>query len=496
MKRLVFIISLILLLLTTTAYAQEAEQIDQLNFIIKANADASINITEQIAYDFGTTQHHGIFRNIPYKYSRNGYNYNTKISDVSVSDESGNPVKFKTSKKGSNFEIKIGDADFFVTGLKKYIIQYKVDRAINYFDDHDEIYWNAIGSEWTVPIVSGTGVLVLPQTDMHNVQILCIYGPVGSTNSCNGSTALENYQHFPSYMNPDETGLVINFQQSNIKPGEAITIVASVPKGLIRQPSKWEVLFNTIQDNLIFLLPLLVLLVMWQIWKKYGRDPKPSIPVVAQYEAPHNLTPVEVGYLFDERIQNHDISAEIIFLATKGYLKIERIPKKGLFSKEDFKLIKLKSADDSLSEFEKNLMSVIFYENEVLLSALKSKTTIQKHNFKTRIIIDKLTKEEYFTKNPNRIRAEYIVSGIVLFFALIVVVAKFLNISAIISVIISFFVFFVFAWLMPRKTQKGSDSKQMIKGLKLYLSVAEKDRLDFHNDPRIRKFLKSYCHLH
>ena len=41
----------------------------------------------------------------------------------------------------------------------------------------------------------------------------------------------------------------------------------------------------------------------------------------------------------------------------------------------------------------------------------------------------------------------------------------------------------VFGLIMPARTQKGADAFAHIKGLKEYLTVVEKDRLNFHNAP-------------
>ena len=41
--------------------------------------------------------------------------------------------------------LRIGDPDRTVTGRQVYDIDYTVDGALNAFDDHDELYWNAIG---------------------------------------------------------------------------------------------------------------------------------------------------------------------------------------------------------------------------------------------------------------------------------------------------------------------------------------------------------------
>ena len=46
----------------------------------KIENNQKVQITENITVDFGELQKHGIFRYIPYKYSRSGNNYNVRIN--------------------------------------------------------------------------------------------------------------------------------------------------------------------------------------------------------------------------------------------------------------------------------------------------------------------------------------------------------------------------------------------------------------------------------
>ena len=39
---------------------------------------------------------------------------------------------------------------------KTVVLSYRVENAIRYFDEHDELYWNVTGTEWPVPIDSAS----------------------------------------------------------------------------------------------------------------------------------------------------------------------------------------------------------------------------------------------------------------------------------------------------------------------------------------------------
>ena len=144
MKHLVYII-IIFITSLFLATPTNAEEIVDFKVDLTINTDASIDVYEQILYDFGDLSRHGIYREIPYKYKARGGNFSLLFSDFSVSDDMNNKWPVSVSKQGKNHFLRIGDPDRFITGLQKYNIKYRVERAINYFKDGDELYWNVTG---------------------------------------------------------------------------------------------------------------------------------------------------------------------------------------------------------------------------------------------------------------------------------------------------------------------------------------------------------------
>ena len=77
---------------------------------------------------------------------------------------------------------------------------------------------------------------------------------------------------------------------------------------------------------------------------------------MVNYEAPDGLTPAEVGTLVDEQVDLRDISATIIDLAVRGYLKIEEVGSNSWFSSgSDYRFIKLREPQ-GLKNFEQKLV--------------------------------------------------------------------------------------------------------------------------------------------
>jgi uncharacterized membrane protein len=467
-----FFISTFLFLISVSS-VQATEKIDNFETFIQINSDASLDIEERIDYNFGSLQKHGIFREIPIKYKARGGNYNLRISDIDVYDKENQKYNFEISYPGKYVKIKIGDADKYVTGEKTYIINYKIERAINYFDSYDELYWNATGNEWQIPIEKSKAAVFLPvKTEKEKLQAACFAGFLGSKTSCDKYEYIEN-----------NLAEKIIFEQNLLQPKQGLTIVVGFPKGLVSQPTKLQNFLETLKDNWILFLPLAVLIILFYLWRTRGRDPEGRKTIIVQFDPPDNLTPAEVGTIIDEKADPKDISAEIINLAVKGYLKITRFEEKRIFKKADYLLEKLKNESDLKNNFEKELMNGLFdSKDSVKLSDLKNKfyqdlAKIEKEIYQS--TVDK----KYFPKSPKKVRWTYFGIGIAVLF-LSFFSAPLFGGLVIFSCSISAVLIILFSFFMPVKTKKGVLAKERILGLKEYLTVAEKDRIKFHNAPK------------
>lgn len=469
-----YLIFCLILLGILFAPAVLAEQINSFDVTIDINQDSSINVTEIIEYDFENLQRHGIFRTIPIKYRARGGNYNLRISNVSVTDENYQPYNYRVSYPGSDMEIKIGDADKYITGQHTYVINYTIKRAFNYFEDYDELYWNVTGTEWPVPINDISAEINLPQA-ISDVKTACFSGSLGSTEPCDQT---------------DLSGRRVLFSHDQLDTYAGVSLVIGLPKGVVAKPAVSEILVWTIFDNWVVVIPIIVFLICYYYWFKHGKDPRGKGTVIAQFDPPDRLSPAEVGTLYDNKIQGKDVSAEIINLAIKGWLKINRTEKGKIFKSVDYQFERLKELDSSqLSDIEWDIMVGLFESNgekkSVKLSDLKNKFYVD-----FAIIRDKiwkfLTKQGYYPENYKSAGSVMIVLGIVGIVASISAISLFimyLGFYLLGSLIVSFIIIIIFGAFMPKITKKGAITKEYIEGLKLYLTVAEKDRLKFHNAP-------------
>ncbi|MDD4412174.1 MAG: DUF2207 domain-containing protein [Patescibacteria group bacterium] len=472
MKKLLFSLFFIVGLLIGGVV--RAENIKLFKTDIEVNPDSSINVVESINYDFGSEQKHGIFRDIKIEQKIDATSsYRFGFALLSVTDVAGQKYDYTTERAGDYMKVKIGDADKLVTGQKDYIIKYKINGAINNFSDHDELYWNATGDEWEVPIEQASASVRVAGTAINKTA--CYFGTAGSIASCVDSI--------------NKTAGV--FSQSNLAAKQGMTIVAGWPKDFVtitnRQDyiidkvvqTKFATMFSEtfIGASFLFFLFLIIML-------SGGLDTKSKNPIVAQYSAPSSIRPSEARF-FINRL-GFTFSAEIISLAVGGYLKIERIPK--MLGMSDYNLIKLKDVDGD--DYQAKLSRLIFEgSNEVKLTKLRSTSFSNKLMEINRDVTRNLKKAGYLSKDINKKAWNFFIVMMIIFLFVIssIIFINQLNLTLSLIVLAVFAIVIAILTLVfffcNKLTETGADMKNYMQGLKLYLTVAEKDRLEFHNAP-------------
>ena len=455
---------------------------------LTVDEDSSLMVKETIEVLFHQSRH-GIYRDIPFRYTdERGNTIKTPLDVLSVTDGSGNSLKYKTAKKGNVVNIRIGDAHTYVNGNQTYVITYQVENAILFFDDHDELYWNVTGNYWWAPIrAASANVTLAVKNKSENLWAACYTGSVGSTASACGYETSQNSGEF--------------FTKSGLGPREGFTIAFGWSKGLVSPPSSWKKFLWAldIRENWIFILPVFSLIFMINRWNRRGRDPKVREAVTVMYQPPQYngkpLTPAEAGTLIDEKLDPRDITSTIVGLAVKGYMKIEEQKDKGLiFDSTDYYLGKVKEPDDNLSPFEKVLMNDIFPKDLQLPGRMVSE---MKNEFYKNLTVLKSTlygeliSKKYFLVSPEKVRQVYIGSGIALIvFSIIALTWLTLSPKGLIAGFLMGLPVVAFARAMPAKTRAGASAYMDILGFQEFMGRAEKDKLERMGDKSLfSKFL-------
>lgn len=164
MTMLLRLCSAFLLVLWMACGAQAEEVIRDYHADITVLPDASMEVTETITVNAeGNDIKRGIFRDFPlYAQDARGFRQKVDFELISV-ERDGRPENFHTENVTGGIRIYTGSADVFLRpGEYTYTITYRTGRQIRYFDDHDELYWNVTGNGWLFSIDRAGATVTLP----------------------------------------------------------------------------------------------------------------------------------------------------------------------------------------------------------------------------------------------------------------------------------------------------------------------------------------------
>ena len=463
--------------------------IKSLDSEIVVNKDSSLLVTERIIADCDNLpDKHGIFRVLPTQIKTTEKIIPTPIKIISITDFSGKPLKYSTINSALSHTVswKIGDPNIIVTGENDYQITYKVENAVRFDNPQfDEFYWNLNGNFWDMEIDSFRAKIIFPEEVSENDSQVDYYtGFLGEKN-----------KDLASYRWIGDNILQFSSTQTLLKR-QGITASITFPKNIF---TPYKISFWAQYGGYLwFLLPLIVFIFCLRTWLKYGKDPRIDKTIVPEFGVPDNLTPIEMGALISNGVLKDEyISSAIVDTAVKGIISIEEVKDKVLFfEQKDFKLKKI--APEKIKELgptEQLLLDKVFGGgSEILLSDLKNEFYKDLPEIKESAR-DNLIKKDLITKTGLSLQKVFFGASIAISVLLGLIVAMLIKISfsplpAIISIFASVIILLIFAFVMPRRTQKGAELMWKIQGFKLYMETAEKYRQQFYEKENIfEKFL-------
>lgn len=343
MKRTLFLIlsSFILILMLTSepTYAGSDLEITQMKVNIVVNEDNTYDIEERIDVNFNRSDMHGIFREIP---TQTYFGKRVKISGVSVSGH-----KSESEYDGGFLKLKIGDPDIFVKSKEQYVIRYRYEIGDDRNPDMDEFYFNIVGAQWEIPIHKTVFTIVMPKAfDDEKLNF---------TSGYTGSSGRSNVTY-------EVGGIMISGElNETLHPGQALTIALPLEEGYFSEVKPELQLLSKFTKTFYVLFPVLFLAAI-ALWLKFGKD-DPIYPTVEFYP-PKDLTPAEIGYIFDGKIDPYDLTAMLVYWASSGFIKIiEEVEEVGLIfkkNKSNMKLQKISNLTNQAKPFEQIYFDGLF----------------------------------------------------------------------------------------------------------------------------------------
>ena len=436
---------------------------------LEVKVDGTLEVTEEITViSEGRQIKRGIFRDFPTKYKDKTGN-RVKVDFIVYEVlRNGSPEPYIVQNKSNGKRIRTGSKNIFLNpGKHTYTLKYQTNRQIGFFKDFDELYFNAIPQDWVFPIDKAEVKLILPEGS-EILQYIAYTGAKGKNNK--HYTAIHLAQN------------IIQF--TNTRPfisREGMTISVAWPKGIVIELTKIEKTNYFLKDNsaVLILLSGLILLLCYYLyaWNKVGRDPEQGT-IIPHYKPPENFSPAGVRYVLNMCFDKRSFTAAIVNMAKKGYLDI--IEQDNEFS------LKKKSAETSkLTQGEKVLAEKLFKAKDII--TLENE---EHSRFRSAIIGLKKELKKEFRIHYFNLNLSWLVPGLVISLVtfVLMIVSLLFSMSNMTPVMISCIVSIVcvnilFAWLIKAPTLHGRKIMDEIEGLKMYLSVAEKERLNILNPP-------------
>lgn len=302
----------ILFLCISSILSFSNEKITNFDVDLKVNKNGSIDVVERISYITDEEGKRGIYRNIPYKYENASlikfenkigiYNFKSTYLD-------GTPTGLYTQNEDNVMYNRLGEENIFLKANQEYtyIISYTMYNIIRTSGDVKQIYINAIGNYWEIPI------------EKYRVKISGINGDVEVYTGNIGETNKE-------YSLDKSDGVYIITSTKNISLGEGMSFIINSTDFVYSNIDMW---YNRIMTYpvILMLLILIPISLFFSILRFiYGIKHNKLKSIVVEYMPP-NISPLIAKKLMNKNKNKY--SMIVLFqLIQKGIIKFrEKNPK-------------------------------------------------------------------------------------------------------------------------------------------------------------------------
>ncbi|MDR0782430.1 MAG: DUF2207 domain-containing protein [Propionibacteriaceae bacterium] len=197
------------------AFGAETDEFTRFEVIAQVDEAGVVQVKQTVDLKFASSGHG------PYLWfvTRQGYDEDFDrlyvFENFAVSSPTGAPSDLVVTEQSNYLTLRIGHPDLEVLGTQTYVITYQVSGIVNPFvaeSGLDEIFWNVIGTDWTLPIANISVTLEGP-------------APVTDTTCWMGGDfdspcTAHGYQ-----------ANTATFSQDELQPGQGLAVVGGWPAG-------------------------------------------------------------------------------------------------------------------------------------------------------------------------------------------------------------------------------------------------------------------------
>ena len=465
------------LLLSFAASADE--RILEFHSDIQIMKDGWIEVTETIKVRAdGNRIRRGIYRDFPTEYyDRLNNRYEVDFQPLAVLRNDA-PEAFHTQRIDRGRRVYFGSANRYLDpGIHTYTFRYKASRMLGYFEEHDELYWNVTGFEWAFPIDRASASVgfefdVPPASITHEAYT----GPFGASG-----------RDYTSRVDAD--GKAHFTATKPLSSVYGLTIVVGWPKGFVEEPTQATRIGWLLKDNLNLLVAVaglgLLLAYYIPVWGRYGKDPEEGV-LVTRYVPPEGFSPASLRYIRQMYYDDKIMTAAIVNLAVKGYLRIDVEEGSDGFlgigkEADEYSLVKLNSdaATAPMARGEQELYDALFAEGDTVVLEQDNHELLGDAKTAHRKSLKKDYNQHYFRWNTALNIPAVIIVALTMFAAL-----QFGTTPLVILVGVAMIILLIiFSLIMKSPTLRGRKVLDEVLGFKDYLEVAEKNEMNLRNPP-------------
>lgn len=441
-------------------------QID--SYLTRDNENRSrLKTTERITAEFPDyDQNHGIERAIPKTYD--GHPTTLKVESVKRAD--GSAWNYTTYESDDNLVVRIGDADKYVHGEQKYEITYTQRDVTRYFadNDRDEFYWDTNGTQWKVPVSSLTTRIHVGDSIAQSLtnEQACYQGFEGSSQRCDITT----------------DGQVLTATAQNLGVGENATVAVGFQKNTFAayQPTLRERLVAIwgVLNIVGWIAAVVAILALFARYFSVTGRRKELGTIVPEYLPPSDASVTVSSQVIGAA--RSVMTAQLIDLAVRHYVKIYEVKAKSWFSPAQYEIEIVRDPNDLRWE-EQEILKDMFDGNVAVGARLNLKELRNNLGFTKRTTnndsdLAKLMRNEYALHEMKPENKRWFRK-----LALILGVAGIIMLSFPLLFVALFA--FIFSFVVYSLTDKGLALKRYLEGLKMYIGVAEQERLQMLQSP-------------
>ncbi|MEE8463326.1 MAG: DUF2207 domain-containing protein, partial [Gammaproteobacteria bacterium] len=336
-----------------------------------------------------------------------------------------------------------------------------------FFDDKDELYWNVTGSEWNFPIDKASATVSFEfDLSPDRFSLYGYTGPQGSKGQ--DYLATIDAADRPSF----ETTRILGVY-------EGLTISVAWRKGFVGEPGNLQKIGWLLTDNLNLLIALAGLMAMFSYyiptWRNFGKDPEPGV-IFTRYEPPNGFSPASLRYVEQMRYDDTSLTAAVLSLAVKGYLRITEYD-------DEHSLLRVDPGDSPppLATGERELHDALFKDGDIVILDDKYHELLGGARSAHERSLQRDYKGRYFRTNGLLNLPALFIGMTSSLFALNV--AQGPTFLVIVSIVVMALVLVVFAIIMRRPTGLGRRLLDEVSGFREYMEIAEKDEMNLRNPP-------------